>query len=135
MPRPFRFIAPLPSPVPREKFRDALQHIEDLGFDSVAASEHLGLGWWMEPMTALTAAALANERLKLLTLVLSNDFRHPVMLHKMAAMLDVLSAGRLELGVGAGWMAEDFVAAGIPFDRPSVRIARLAESVQVLKGL
>jgi probable F420-dependent oxidoreductase len=133
---PFRFIAPMPSlALSRPQFRDALRHIEDVGFDSVAVSEHLSLGWWMEPMTALMSAAQANDRLRLLSLVLSNDFRHPVILHKMAATLDMLSGGRLELGLGAGWMADDYAAAGIPFDAPSVRIARLAESVRVLKGL
>jgi probable F420-dependent oxidoreductase len=121
--------------LPRQQLRDALRHIEDVGFDSVSVSEHLSLGWWMEPITALMAAALLNERLRLLTLVLSNDFRHPVILHKMAATLDMLSDGRLELGLGAGWMPADYAAAGIPFDAPSVRIARLAESVRVFKGL
>jgi probable F420-dependent oxidoreductase len=117
------------------QFRDALARIEDVGYDAVAVSEHLSLGWWMEPITALIVAAQANAHLRLLSLVLSNDFRHPVILHKMAASLDMLSCGRLELGLGAGWAAEDYAAAGMQFDTSSVRIARLAESVQVLKGL
>jgi probable F420-dependent oxidoreductase len=121
--------------LPPGQLRDALRHIEDIGFDSVAVSEHLSLGWQMEPITALITAAQANQRLRLLSLVLSNDFRHPVILHKMAASLDLLSGGRLELGLGAGWLAEDYAAAGLQFDVPSVRIARLAEAVQVLKGL
>jgi probable F420-dependent oxidoreductase len=117
------------------RFRDALRRLADIGFDSVAVSEHLSMGWWMEPLTALLVAALANSHLRLLSLVLANDFRHPVLLHKMAATIDMLSAGRLELGLGAGWIAEDYTAAGIAFDPPATRVARLAESVRVLKGL
>jgi probable F420-dependent oxidoreductase len=117
------------------QLRDDLARIEDIGFDSVAVSEHLSLGWWMEPLTCLMVAAQANARLRLLTLVLSNDFRHPVILHKMAASLDVLSGGRLELGLGAGWLAQDYAAAGVQFDTSLVRIARLREAVRVLKGL
>ena len=119
----------------RAEFRDALAHIEDIGYDSVSTSEHLSLGWWMEPITSLLMAAQANDRLRLLSLVLTNDFRHPVVLHKMAASLDMLSGGRLELGLGAGWLAEDYAAAGIQFDTSLVRIERLAEAIHVLKGL
>jgi probable F420-dependent oxidoreductase len=89
----------------------------------------------MEPITALLVAAQSNPRLRLLTLVLSNDFRHPVLLHKMAASLDIVSGGRLELGLGAGWLAQDYVAAGVQFDTSAVRIARLREAVRALKGL
>jgi probable F420-dependent oxidoreductase len=112
-----------------------LARIEDIGYDTVSTSEHLSHGWWMEPITALLTAAQANRRLRLLPLVLTNDFRHPAVLHKMAASLDMLSGGRLELGLGAGWLAEDYAAAGIPFDTASVRIARLGEALRVLKGL
>ena len=89
----------------------------------------------MDPMAAMMAAADATERLRVLSLVLANDFRHPVLLHKAAATIDVLSAGRLELGLGAGWMADDYIGAGLRFDSPRVRIERLAESITILKGL
>ena len=69
------------------------------------------------------------------TLVLGNDYKHPVVLAREMATLDLLSDGRLELGIGAGWMTADYEKAGIPLDRPGVRIARLAESITVLKGL
>jgi probable F420-dependent oxidoreductase len=120
---------------PPSQFRDALARIEEIGFDSVAVSEHLSLGWRMEPFTALLLAAQANSRLRLLTLVLSNDFRHPAILHKLAASVDMVSGGRLELGLGAGWMSDDYAATGLRFDASSVRIARLGESIRVLKGL
>jgi probable F420-dependent oxidoreductase len=116
-------------------WRDAVRRIESLGFDSVAVSDHLTRGWVMEPTAAMLAAAEATERLRVLSLVLGNDFRHPVLLHKTAAMIDVLSDGRLELGLGAGWLRDDYEASGIAYDAPAVRLARLEESLQVVKGL
>jgi probable F420-dependent oxidoreductase len=89
----------------------------------------------MEPTVALLAAAEATERLRVLSLVLGNDFRHPVLLHKTAATIDVLSEGRLELGLGAGWMRSDYDASGIPYDPPGVRLDRLEEALRVIKGL
>jgi probable F420-dependent oxidoreductase len=89
----------------------------------------------LAPLPALAAAAAATTRIRLGTWVLANDFRHPVMLAKEAATLDLLSDGRLELGMGAGWMTEDYATSGIPLERPGLRIERLAESVQVLRGL
>ncbi len=83
----------------------------------------------------LTAAAMESTRLRVQTAVLGNDYRHPVVTHRMAATLDVMSEGRLELGIGAGWMLSDYLAAGLAYDRPGVRIERLAESIAVLKGL
>jgi probable F420-dependent oxidoreductase len=69
------------------------------------------------------------------SLVFSNDFRHPVVLAKEAATLDVLSGGRFELGLGSGWLREEYDQAGIPFDAPGTRIERLAEAVAIVKGL
>ena len=116
-------------------WKAALRRIEDLGFSTVAVSEHLTHGWRMEPVASLAAAAMATSQLRLLTLVLANDFRHPVMLHKALATIDVLSGGRLEVGLGAGWRRDDYDAAGFDFDAPSVRIDRLAETVAILDGL
>lgn len=136
MSRPFRFIAPMPrlEGSPR-RWRDAVRRIEALGFDTVSISDHLTRGWVMEPTAAMTAAAEATERLRVLSLVLGNDFRHPVVLHKTAATIDLLSEGRLELGLGAGWMRSDYEATGLPYDPPAVRLERLEESVRVIKGL
>jgi probable F420-dependent oxidoreductase len=120
---------------PISRWLDEIRRIEDMGFSSVSISEHLTGGWVMEPLTALTIAAGATERLRLLTLLLSNDFRHPALLHKAAATLDVLSGGRLELGIGAGWLARDYEASGIGFDPPAIRIERLAEAIEVIDGL
>ncbi|MDG4789554.1 TIGR03621 family F420-dependent LLM class oxidoreductase [Micromonospora sp. WMMD1102] len=134
--RPFRFTAAMPAlnhPVAR--WRDQIRRIEDLGFDSVSVSDHLTGGWSMDPLVAMTVAAEATTRLRLLGLVFCNDFRHPVLLHKALANLDVFSAGRLEIGLGAGWLRDDHDAAGLPFDPPTVRVARLVESVEILLRL
>lgn len=136
MARRFRFIAPMPRLTqPIGRWRDALRRIEDLGFSTVSVSEHLTQGWTMEPLTVMTAAAEATTTLRVLSLVLSNDFRHPAVLHKAIATLDVLSAGRVELGIGAGWLEDDYSAAGLALDSPAIRIERLAESVEVIRGL
>lgn len=81
------------------------------------------------------AAAAATTRLRVGSLVLDNDYRHPVLLAKEAATLDVLSQGRFELGLGAGWARHEYEQAGIPFDPPALRASRLQEALQVLKGL
>jgi probable F420-dependent oxidoreductase len=86
-------------------------------------------------MPALAAAAAATTTLRLGTLVLANDYRHPVVATKDAATLDLLSDGRLELGLGAGWMTSDYETAGIPLDPAGVRIDRMAEGLTVMKGL
>ena len=116
-------------------WRDGVRKIEALGFDTVSVSDHFTRGWVMEPTVAMLAAAEATERLRVLSLVLGNDYRHPVLLHKAAATIDLLSDGRLELGLGAGWMRSDYDAAGIPYDPAGVRLDRLEESLQVVKGL
>jgi probable F420-dependent oxidoreductase len=136
MPHPFRFSAAMPRLThPVSAWRAELRRIEDLGYSAVAISDHFTKGWVMEPVVALTAAAEATTDLRLLSLVLGNDYRHPAVLHKSLATLDVLSNGRVEVGLGAGWMDSDYAAANIPFDPPGVRVDRLAESVAVIKGL
>src|SRR4051794_33739825 len=116
-------------------WHDDIRRLDDAGFDTLAASDHFTGGWTIEPLVALAAASLASPRLRLQTNVLSNDYRHPVLVHRMAATLDLLSNGRFELGIGGGWMQSDYDAAGLPFDRPGLRIDRLAESLEVIKGL
>ena len=135
-PHPFRFSAAMPPVGPSAPaWRAELRRIEDLGFSSVTISEHLTRGWVMEALVTMTAAVCATSVLRVLSLVLANDYRHPVLLHKALATLDVLSGGRLEVGLGAGWMPSDYEAAGIPLDQPGLRVERLAESVDVIKGL
>ncbi|MGW4465304.1 TIGR03621 family F420-dependent LLM class oxidoreductase [Micromonospora sp. NPDC004704] len=135
-PRPFRFTASMPAlnrPVPQ--WRDEIRRIEQLGFSSVSVSDHFTGGWAMDPLVAMTVAAEASTRLRVLGMVFCNDFRHPVLLHKSMANLDVFSGGRVEVGLGAGWLRDDHDAAGLPFDPPGVRVDRLAEAIEVITGL
>jgi probable F420-dependent oxidoreductase len=106
---------------------------EESGFDVVSLPDHLGEQF--APLPALTAAACATSRLRLSMFVLANDMRHPGVLAKEVATLDVLSGGRVELGLGAGWDQSEYAALGVPFDRPSVRIARLEEAVLAIRAL
>jgi probable F420-dependent oxidoreductase len=132
----FRFSTAMPALTgPVSEWRDKLRRIEDLGYWSVAVSDHFTAGWVMDPLVVMTAAAEATSTLRILPLVLANDYRHPVLLHKAMATLDVLSGGRVELGLGAGWMESDYLAANIVYDPAPVRIERLGESVEVIKGL
>lgn len=133
--RPFRFTAQVPDIGGSiTAWRDDLARIEGMGFSTVALADHFTGGYEVEPFVALTAAAMTTD-LRVQTAVLGVDYRHPVLVHRMAATLDVLSEGRLELGLGAGWMRSDYEAAGLPYDRPGTRIERLAEHIAVLKGL
>jgi probable F420-dependent oxidoreductase len=134
--RPFRFTAQVPDVVGAVgEWRKELRRIEDMGFSTVALADHFTGGYTTEPLVMLTAAAMETTRLRVQTAVLGNDYRHPVLTHRMAATLDVISEGRLELGIGAGWMRSDYDAAGLAYDRAGERIERLAESITVLKGL
>ncbi len=136
MNRPFRFSIALPVTMrPLTSWREALRQIEDSGFDTVAVADHFTSGYSLEPMVALAAAAMCTTHLRLQTAVLGNDYRHPVLVHRSATLLDVLSEGRLELGLGAGWMASDYQSAGIPYDSNGVRIDRWQESIAIIKGL
>jgi len=112
-----------------------LRALEDLGITTVVAADHFTDGYAFEPMVALTAAASCTSTLRLQTGVLGNDYRHPVLVHRMAALLDVVSDGRLTLGLGAGWMTSDYEAAGIPLDPPGVRVDRFEEALAVITGL
>lgn len=133
---PFRFSASMPAlSRPVASWREQVRRIEDLGFSSVSVSDHLVDGWAMDPVVAMTVAAEATSRLRVLSMVLCNDFRHPVLLHKALANLDHFSDGRVEIGLGAAWKRADHDAAGLTFDPPGVRIDRLAESIDVLKLL
>jgi probable F420-dependent oxidoreductase len=111
---------------------------EALGYATLLLRDHFvgePFGDQLAPMVALTAAAAATRTLRVGSLVLDNDYRHPVVLAKEAATLDLLSGGRFELGIGAGWLREEYERAGIPFDPPAVRVGRLEEAVRLLKGL
>jgi probable F420-dependent oxidoreductase len=120
---------------PVSQWRDEVRRIEDLGFTTVAVSDHFSHGWSMDPIVAMTVAAEATTTLRVLGMVFCNDFRHPVLLHKSMANLDVFSGGRVEIGLGAGWQHEDHDAAGLTFDDVHTRLDRLAESIDIIGAL
>jgi probable F420-dependent oxidoreductase len=117
---------------------DRARRAEELGYDTLLLRDHFvaePFGHQLAPLIALSAAAGATSTLRVGTLVLANDYRHPVLLAKEAATLDVLSGGRLELGLGAGWLSAEYAAAGVAFDPPGDRVSRLDESIRLLKAL
>jgi probable F420-dependent oxidoreductase len=109
-----------------------LRRIEDLGFHSVAVSEHYSHGWAMDALTAINFALASTSRLRAMPLVLTNDLHHPAVLAKAIATADVLSTGRVAIGIGAGWLKDDYGALGADFRAAPVRIARLEEALQVI---
>jgi probable F420-dependent oxidoreductase len=117
----------------RERLLAAARHAEAIGYSTFSMADHFGLPF--APLIALQAVADATTTLRITQTVLAHDFRQPAVLAKELATLDVLSGGRVEVGIGAGWMRAEYEQAGIRFDSAPVRIARLEEFVIVLKGL
>jgi probable F420-dependent oxidoreductase len=117
---------------------DFARRVEDGGVDVLMLRDHFSAGAFgqqLAPFSGLAAAAAATTQLRLGTIVLSNDFRHPAILAHEAATLQLVSGGRFELGIGAGWYQPEYDAAGIAFDAAGQRIARLDESLRIVKGL
>jgi probable F420-dependent oxidoreductase len=136
--RRFRFGVIGESAASGKQLLDEARRAEDLGYATFLLRDHFvadPFGPQLAPLPALTAVASATSRLRIGTLVLDNDYRHPVMLAKEAATLDHLSGGRLELGIGAGWLRDEYDKAGMTFDPPGVRVGRLEESLTLLTGL
>jgi probable F420-dependent oxidoreductase len=134
------------APVSWERVKQVALRAEASGFDSVWVSDHLFLDWGryggpatqqgsLDCWTTLSAVAAATSHVRLGSLALCNDFRHPGLVAKMAATVDLLSGGRLDVGLGAGWYEQEYAAAGIPFDRPRRRIERLGEAVEIVQRL
>jgi probable F420-dependent oxidoreductase len=131
--RPFRFGVTAPTPSAGTDWVERARRVERLGYSILVVPDHFRDH--LAPGPALTAAALATTRLRVGSLVFSNDFRHPAVLAKDAATIDVLSGGRFELGLGAGWLREEYDQTGIPFDAPGTRIERLEEALTIIKRL
>ncbi|HEX2562871.1 MAG TPA: TIGR03621 family F420-dependent LLM class oxidoreductase [Acidimicrobiales bacterium] len=132
-PRPFRFGVQLSRADTGAEWAALARKAEGLGYSTLFVPDHFGDQ--LSPAVALMSAADATTDLRVGPLVLDNDFRHPVVLAKEAASIDRLSGGRLELGIGAGWMNDDYDHSGIAMDLPGVRIDRLEEALDVLEGL
>lgn len=133
MTKKFRFGVQTSNAPSADAWREKARRLEDLGFSALLIPDHFGDQ--LAPMPALMAAADATTTLRVGGLVFGNDYRHPLMFAKEMATIDVLSGGRVEVGIGAGWMKTDYDAAGMPYDRPGVRIERLQESVALIKGM
>src|SRR5437660_2757556 len=120
---PFRFGVQAQGAPDGAAWPTAVRRYEDLGFSVVTVADHFDDQ--LAPILAMTAAACATTTLRVGCLVFDNDSRHPLLLAKEMATLDVLSGGRVELGIGAGWMGSDYEQAGLPYDRPGLRVDRM----------
>ena len=131
--RPFRFSSPATGCNTKRELVDRARMLEDLGYSTITIADHFGdqLG----PIATLMAIADATSTLRIASMVFSNDYRHPAVLAKEAATLDLLSDGRLEFGLGAGWKPGDYESTGIDFEPPGRRIARMEESLGVITAL
>jgi probable F420-dependent oxidoreductase len=131
--RKFRFGVVVSTAASGEQWVDLARDVEQAGFSTMCLTDHFDDRF--APFSAAATALAATTTLRVGTLVLGNDYRHPVVMAKEAATLDVLSGGRFELGLGAGWMRSDYESAGMNYDAPGVRVARFAESVALCRAL
>lgn len=132
MPHPFRFGVQV-GELPADRWQDAVRRIESQGYSTIFLPDHFSKQW--DPTTALAGIATATETLRVGSLVYDVDYRHPVIFAKAAATLHLMSGGRHEFGIGAGWMETDYVEAGLPYDPPGVRISRLEEALQIILSM
>ena len=132
MPTPFRFLADAREVGSIADLTETSRRAEALGIDTLVVPDHLipQLG----PIAGMAAIVAVSDRLRVSGFVLNNDLRHPAVLAQELASIDVLSGGRLDVAIGAGWNRAEYEAIGVPFDPTRVRQARLAEAIAVLKG-
>ena len=131
--RPFRFGVQANGSLSGRAWTELARRVEDLGYSSLTMPDHFDDQ--LAPVPALTAAAAVTESLRVGALVWDNDYKHPLVLAKELATMDVLSEGRVEIGLGAGWMIADYEQSGIPYDSAKVRIDRFVEGLAIIKGL
>ena len=132
--RPIRFATQSGGAPSGDEWLARAKRLESIGYATLSMPDHMVGGAWSN-MPALGAVAVATSRLRLGNLVLDNDFRNPVVLAREYATLDIISGGRVEFGLGAGWFDRDYQSTGIVFDRGRVRVDRLAEAVTLMKRL
>jgi probable F420-dependent oxidoreductase len=130
--RPFQFLADARAVVDARTLGERARRAESMGLHALVVPDHLIPQ--LSPVPAMAVIAAATERLRIGAFVLNNDLRHPAVLAQDLASLDVLSDGRLDIAIGAGWNEAEYEAIGLPFDRTPVRQARLAESIAVMQG-
>ena len=131
--RPFRFAVYAFTARSGEAWLAFARRAEALGYDTLYVPDHLS--GQLSPIAALSAAAAVTSRLRIGPYVFANDFRHPLVMAREAATLDLLSGGRLELGMGAGWRRSDYRQLGYRYAEPGRRIDRLVESLGIVKRL
>jgi probable F420-dependent oxidoreductase len=131
--RPFRFSTPIGEVDDRRSLRDRARLLEDLGYSSATVPDHFDRQ--LGPFATMMAVAEATSSIRVASLVLSNDYRHPAVMAKETATIDLLTEGRLEVGIGAGWKVTDYEQSGITHDDASTRIGRMAEAITIVKGL
>ncbi|MFR0354085.1 LLM class F420-dependent oxidoreductase [Streptomyces sediminimaris] len=132
MPRPFRFGVSLTVPAPAAEWRAKCRRAERLGYDVIHVPDHLGM---VAPFPALVAAAAVTERPRLGTFVLNAGFCNPALLAREVATTDALTGGRLELGLGTGYVQAEHEAAGLPFGSPRERVEHLRHTIEELERL
>jgi len=131
--KPFRFGINIRDASSCAEWQDKARKVEALGYAVLLVPDHLAA--MLASIPAVMSAADATTRLRIGTNVLNNDLRHPVLLAREVATMDLLTDGRLELGLGAGYMRIEYDQAGLRFDRGGIRVERLTESVQIIKDL
>jgi probable F420-dependent oxidoreductase len=131
--RKFRFGVQTGGAESAKEWREKARKIEALGYSTLVMPDHF-VDTPFAPMAGIAMAAEATTTLRVGTLVLGNDYKHPAVVAKEFATIDVISGGRLEAGIGAGWMRADYEELGLRYDRPGVRIDRLEEALAVVKG-
>jgi probable F420-dependent oxidoreductase len=132
MSKPFRFAVQLHS-LPGDAWAERVRTIERLGYSSIFVPDHFGPQW--DPTALLAAAAAVTTKLRVGSLVYDVDYRHPVIHAKGAATIQLISGGRHEFGLGAGWMQTDYDEAGMTYDSPGTRISRLDEALTIIKSM
>ena len=130
--KPFRFGVQLTAPGDSQFWIDQARKIESLGYDTATMPDHFD--GQLAPVPALQSVLGNTTTLRAGALVFDNDYKHPVVLAKELATMDVLSGGRVEIGLGAGWMISDYEQMGMPYDRAGVRVDRFVEGLAVIKG-
>jgi alkanesulfonate monooxygenase SsuD/methylene tetrahydromethanopterin reductase-like flavin-dependent oxidoreductase (luciferase family) len=126
------------TPVEYQEIKELTLTAEELGFHSVFANDHIIRGeggYILEGWTVISALSTITKTIRLGNLVLCNAFRHPPLVAKMVATLDVISDGRVELGIGSGWLEDEFTRYGLPFDTPMIRSQQLAEALDLIAKL
>jgi probable F420-dependent oxidoreductase len=131
--RPIRFGVEMMTPFEGRTWAESARDLEDLGYSTLFVPDHFDEGYG--PITAMATAAAATSSLRVASAVFAVDFRHPAVLARELASIDALSQGRLEVGLGAGYQVADYRGSGIAMDAAGVRVSRLIEYVEVLRGL